>query len=152
MKTLEELYKDLERYKDFDADKENVENFLESMQALLNQEKHDAIPHLLKYIEDDSDYDWVSEIIENNLCYFFKNNGSILLIDNIDFFMKKAPFRCESAFSIVFNDPESLNLFRQHIHLADKTSLLKLFDMMEKESPHHAALIQDLRKELNEQK
>ena len=49
----------------------------------------------------------------------------------------------------IFNATAYLNIFRTHMHLADRDSLLKLFDLMEKESPHHASLIQELRRELS---
>jgi hypothetical protein len=35
------------------------------------------------------------------------------------------------------------------MHLASKETLLKLFDIMEEESPHHKDLIQELKKELD---
>ena len=48
----------------------------------------------------------------------------------------------------ILNSHNCRQLFRQHMHLADRNALLKLFDIMEEESPHHAALIQELRHEL----
>ena len=48
----------------------------------------------------------------------------------------------------LLNEDICLKLFRQHMHLADRESLLKLFDVMETESPHHVELIQELREEL----
>ncbi len=48
----------------------------------------------------------------------------------------------------IFNEEDCRNIFHQNLHLADKQTLLQLFDLMEKESPHHKKLITELRGEL----
>jgi hypothetical protein len=147
MKTLDELYQDLEKYKNFDVEK-NIEYFLKKIDEIILLKKEMSIPLLIENIKEKSEYSWINDILQNNVLYFYKNNGSELFMQNIKKFITSAPIICEDTVSILFNSPESLTLFRTHMHLADRDSLLKLFDLMEKESPHHAPLIQELRREL----
>jgi len=49
----------------------------------------------------------------------------------------------------ILNHDSYMHVFSQNMHLADKESLLKLFDLMQKESPNHVELITELRRELN---
>ena len=46
----------------------------------------------------------------------------------------------------IINDKECLKLFKQNIHLADKTKLLELFDVLYEESEAHRPVIEELRK------
>jgi|GEM_PF-4129016 len=62
--------------------------------------------------------------------------------------IKDFPFWMDCLVNGIFNHQDCLNIFRQSMHLADKESLLKLFDLMDKESPHHKELIAELRWEL----
>ena len=61
--------------------------------------------------------------------------------------VKDFPFWIDCLVNRIFNDQNYLNIFRQNMHLADKESLLKLFDLMDKESPHHKELITELRQQ-----
>lgn len=48
----------------------------------------------------------------------------------------------------ILNHPQCLKLFRKNMSLAPKEALLKLFELLEKESPHHRALVEELRREI----
>jgi hypothetical protein len=152
MKTLEELYKDLELYKDFDADPENSEKFLEAVDEIVLRKDPSSIAVLLKYFDDDSEYSWIIEEMKGAIEHYDSQNYVVEVLKTLK---KLCVYGNEWALGLLYvilNTDDCLLIFRQHMHLADKNSLLKLFDIMEHESPHHAALIQDLRKELNEKK
>jgi hypothetical protein len=149
-KSLHDLYIDLEKYKDFDKDN-NSEKFLDTLGQIVALSEPSSIEVLIKYFDDDSDYSWVIEILQNNILFLFKNTGSSVFIKNLTNFIKKSPEWCTDTVTILFNDDSYLNLFRQNMHLAPKESLLKLFDLMQKESPHHRELIKELRSELEKQ-
>ncbi len=148
MEKLEVLYENLEKYKDFDESPENIELFLNTVDAIVMQKNPSCIPILLQYFDDESEYSWALEILLNNILYFFKNHNNELFFKNIKSFEKSAPQWLEETISVIFNDNNCVDMFRHNMHLADKDSLLKLFDVMEEESPHHHALITELRKEL----
>jgi hypothetical protein len=148
MKSLDELSQDLETYKDFEVEG-NIDSFLEKIDEIINLHKEASVPLLMNNIRDDSEYSWVDDIIQNNVLYFFKNKGDELFIKNLKNFIRQSPNMCEDTVSIIFNSPDCLQIFIENMHLADRDSLLKLFDLMEKESPHHASLIQELRRELS---
>jgi hypothetical protein len=147
MKNLEELYNDLEKYSNFEVDEANTEHFLETVDAIVLKNDPSSVPILLQYFDDNSDYDWVFESARCSIEFFDKESFVDAIIKNISN-IKTKRWNKSFIFSI-FNSPEYLTLFRTHMHLADRETLLKLFDLMEKESPHHQDLISELRSELN---
>lgn len=70
------------------------------------------------------------------------------LIEEIHHLLTQSTFWTKCLFNRVFNDEKCDKAFEQNMHLAKKEDLLKLFDLMEKESPHHKELIERLRKKL----
>ena len=60
MMKLEDLYCDLEKYKNFDENN-NAEHFLDTVDEIIIQKKPESIIVLLNYFDDDSEYSWVLE-------------------------------------------------------------------------------------------
>ena len=61
---MEVLYKNLENYSDLDLD-DNCENFLDTVDKIVAQNDPKSIPILLKYFDDNSDYDWILESLSS---------------------------------------------------------------------------------------
>jgi hypothetical protein len=149
-KTLQELYIDLDKYKDFD-EKNNSEKFLDTIDEIVSFQDPESIPIIIQYFDDDSEYGWVMESMSGVIEHFEPFQYVTNLLKNIQLFEEKALEWLSILFNRIFNDNSYLNLFRQNMHLAPKESLLKLFDLMQKESPHHRELIKELRSELEKQ-
>ena len=62
--------------------------------------------------------------------------------------LQSYPFWYRGLIAAVFNDPSYYEIFRQNLHLAPREALLELFDLMDRESPHHKELIAQLREEV----
>ncbi|MGL4825433.1 MAG: hypothetical protein ACRCYZ_00815 [Alphaproteobacteria bacterium] len=146
-KTLEELYCDLEKYQNFDVG-DNTEKFLDTADQIILRLDPSSIEVLLKYFDDENEYDWVFTSLNSVLEYYPADIYCRELARCLEIFFEKAPIFCSEAFTVLFNSPEYLSLFRANMHLSSKKSLLQLFDLMEHQSPHHHELIQELRKEL----
>ncbi|MGL4998505.1 MAG: Imm30 family immunity protein [Cetobacterium sp.] len=146
-KRLEELYRDLEKYQNFDVG-DNTEKFLDTADQIVLRLDPSSIEVLLKYFDDENEYDWVFTSLIRVIEYYPAEVHSRELVRCIQMLLKKAPVFCDEIFNRIFNSSPDLSLFRTNMHLAPKASLLKLFSIMEEKSPHHHELIQELRKEL----
>jgi len=71
-----------------------------------------------------------------------------IFISNIEKMLVSSKNWVQILLFAILNDEDCLEIFRANMHLAPKESLLKLFSIMEEESPHHFELIQELRREL----
>ncbi len=148
IKTLPALYEDLEKYRNFDENPENAELFLNTVDAIVMQKEISSIPILLKYFDDKSEYSWILETLGGAIECYDEEDYVITLIRSSHTMLPKAIEWLSSLMFHIMNSEKHLTIFRHNMHLADKDSLLKLFDVMEEESPHHQALITELRKEL----
>jgi hypothetical protein len=148
MTELVELYKKLEQYSHFEEDEENYERFLDTVDAIVLKNDPSAIPELLKYLDDQCEYDYVQDHLTGALETFNAEDYVLGLLKNFQMCILKAQNWIDCLCNRIFNDPSYLIIFRQNMHLADKESLLKLFKIMEEESPHHRQLIQELRAEI----
>jgi hypothetical protein len=145
MKLLDELYLNLRNFSDFDARPDNPELFLATADEIVLRKDPTSIPILLSYFDDESEYGWVMESLMVTLESYENQVYVEALIKNLT---QKSIFWVSGLIFGIFNNSECLSIFRKNIHLANKQSLLILFHFMEKESPHHSPLIQELRFEL----
>ena len=148
MENLNKLYQELEAYKDFDSDPNNIEKFLDTVDEIVLLKNSSSIPILLQYFDDESDYSWVFEELIGYVESYESEEYVTQFLKNFNILENKAKEYLSSLIFHIFNSSQHFSLFRKHMHLADRQALLKLFDIMEEESPHHAELIQELRKEL----
>lgn len=147
IKNLNNLYKKLEDYSDFGTD-ENTQKFLDTVDELVILGDPCSIGQIIHYFDDESDYGWVFQSTIRTMENFDDCDYVQKILENIAILMKKASGLAWEIVVRILNNNNCQAIFRQNIHLADKDSLLKLFDLMEKESPHHTELIAELRKEL----
>lgn len=148
MKKIEFLYKDLEKYKDFDIDG-NCEKFLDTVDQIVLRRHPESIEILLRYFDDNSDYGWVLENLENSIFFLLNNGGFSFFLKNFHLLLlKNAKKYLLDMIDIILNENKNAQKFKENMYHASKDNLLELFDIMEVESPHHYDLIQELRKEL----
>jgi hypothetical protein len=144
---INKLYTDIVKYENFDIG-DNTEKFLETVDKIVQCQNPKSIDVLLKYIDDETEYDWVIQSICKAIEHYPMTVYVDRLIKNLPLILKKGPIWTDNFFNRIFNHPEYRQYFREHIHIADKESLLNLLSIMEKESPHHQDLITELRREL----
>ena len=150
-KSLEKLYKDLEKYHKFDKD-DYIEKFLNTMQFIITKKDSNAITILMKYLDDESEYEWIQQSIIHAIESFDDETYVPIILKNFSLLFDRATEWLIDMIKRIINNHNCLNVFRKNMYLADKESLLKLFDIMEKESPHHRELIKELRAELDKSK
>jgi hypothetical protein len=148
MTELVELYKKLEQYSHFEEDEENWEHFVDTFDAIVSKGDPASIPELLKYLDDQCEYDYVQGHLIRALETFSDEVYVISIIKNICNLLVKSSYLCVDIIKRILNNNNCLSIFRENMHLADKESLLKLFKIMEEESPHHRELIRELRAEI----
>lgn len=142
----EEICKKLENYRNFDQG-DNADKFLDLVDELVLSRDSSCIPELLKYFDDNSEYSWVFESMSGAIEHFDREDYVRNLLINLDILFSRSQNWAASFVFRIFNDQAYLDTFRKHMHLADKSTLLKLFNLMEQESPGHRELIADLRHE-----
>ena len=144
MKELE-LLNTLKTLDDIDC----IRKFELEFWRLLETGNPEIIIELFQFFDDDSEYDEVMysmihslESLPTEIYLFFYFQA---LKDCINI----APLWMENLCCRILNTSDDAILFKKHMHIADKESLLKLFSIVEKETPHHKELIAELRKELD---
>lgn len=147
MKKIEFLYKDLEKYKDFDIDG-NCEKFLDTVDKIVLCKNPESIEILLRYFDDHSDYSWVLTSLRKSIEHYPIEFYIEKIFKNLTVLVKKCPVWLDEFVNSIFNQDNTLNFFKENMYHASKDNLLELFDIVEVESPHHYDLIQELRKEL----
>ena len=147
MSSLEKLYENLNKYSDFEIN-DNTDNFLNTVDKIVEQQIPSSMGVLLEYFEDDTEYSWVFESISSAIEHYTMETYIDQLFINLSLLLKKAPIWADNFFNRIFNHSAYLDYFKRNMCKAQKEDLLKLFNTMERESPHHKDLIAELRKDL----
>lgn len=148
MTPIKILYEVLEKHKDFDIS-DNTGKFLDTVDKIVKYKDPTSIGVLLKYFDDNTEYSWVFQSISSAIEYYPMQPYVEQLLISLPLLLKNGPIWADSFFNRIFNHPLYLEFFKSSIHLASKEDLLKLFEIMDQESPHHKDLIAELRNELN---
>ncbi|MGL4427139.1 MAG: hypothetical protein ACRCUQ_05240 [Alphaproteobacteria bacterium] len=146
MKNLEKFYKNLEKYKNFD-EQENEDKFLDTVSEIVLQKDPDFLTVIISFI-DDKTSTFILNAIQKALESFPMKDHVFSILKNLETMLNKAPLWTDEVVTSLLNEASYQKIFRANMHLVPKSSLLELFSIMEKESPHHHELIQELRKEL----
>ncbi len=148
---LDSLYKKLQKYEDFDMDPENYEKFLEIVDEILLRKNPECVEILLNYLIKLENIDFVGEMLLNNILYFIKKHESAvdILARKLPDLLNFSPERCEDLFSIFLNDRANYASFLQMIKKQTQGIKDHLLSLIKSKSPHHTALIEELKKELN---
>lgn len=110
------------------------------------------LENLINLFDDECPYYEVMYSLVHAIETYPKDVYVPVLLKNIENGVEKYQFWIDCLCNRIFNDENYKELFIKNMHLAPKESLLKLFDLMEKESPHHKELLQELREKLEEKK
>ena len=144
---LEDLYKKLEEYSDFDKNN-NCEKFLDTVDEIVLQKDPNSIQILLKYLDDQTEYSWVLETLSGAIEYYPIQYYIPNLLLNLEKIINKAETWVKSLLFHIFNSSEDLKYFRLHMNLVSKEVLHRLLKTMQQESPPHSTLIEELIQDL----
>jgi hypothetical protein len=70
------------------------------------------------------------------------------ILSNIKFHIEERIFWLDALINRIFNDNRYFSIFKENIHLSDKKSIIKIFNYMMEESPHHKEKIENLKNEI----
>lgn len=149
MKTLEKLYDDLEQYSDFEKE-DNPEKFLETVDKIILLKDPNSIKILLKYFDDNSEYNWAFESLKVALDAYSDEVHAKAVIEEIPFMLNRAPKWLLGLIYRILNHPSSLSCFKRSMHLISKESMIQLLNLVEQGSPYHKELCAELKKELSQ--
>ena len=144
MDNLTLLFKDLEKYNDFNQN-ENIESFLDKVDEIIAEGNPGCVQPLLKYFDDDTDYVWVLESIKLSLEHLPKEIYVKEVVTNINILMPHAKGWAVSFLYPILNEQSYFQLLKKFAGEAPKKELMDLLTMIEKESPTHQSLVQDVR-------
>jgi hypothetical protein len=128
---------------------EDVQEFNRLIGILVEEKDPEMLPRLMDLFDDECPHPEVMYGLIHGIEDYPDDIYMRCVLKKVQDGLKNYPEWYERLIYGIFNHEESLALFRAHMHLADRDSLLELFDLMEKESLHHAPLIQELRRELS---
>jgi hypothetical protein len=142
-----DIYKKLEKYKDF-SQQENPEKFLDIVDEMAMIGNSSFIKIFLSYFTDDRQYSWVFESLQAALFHILKKDNFQFFMISLDMFFVSSPKWCVDTLSILFNEKDYFTLFQTNMHIVPSNILIKIFDLLQEDSPHHKKLIAQLRSEL----
>lgn len=127
---------------------EDIAEFERIVWDLASTNNPDIIKRLLYLFDDNCLYPEVMYSLVHAVEQCPLEQYLSIILNALSFCIVRCPMWIETIYNRILNDPSSLELFRQNMYLAPKKSLIKLFDVMATESPHHTEIIKELRSEL----
>ena len=147
-KSLELLYQELDQYKSFDADAENCERFLNVVDQIVLKNDPESLLRLFKYFDDESDFSWVMESLKCAIENYPDDVYVEKFLEGFDNMWATAPEWTQDLLYTILNNSETFLTLKKLITKQASDKLFSLLDKIQKESPRHAVLIQELKKEL----
>lgn len=143
---LHELYKQLEKYKDYENNIDHLEPFLDTVDQIVLKQDPSSIPIILELFNDESNVDWVNTCLRKSIEHYPLDHYIVNLMKYLEIMLSKAPLEADEIFNSIFNDENDFKYFCSQVHLAKKDDLLRLLNVMEIQSPHHQEKIKLIRK------
>lgn len=149
MKTLEELYYELDEYhKNFD-DWDNVIKFLDTAREIVEHNDEASIPVLLSYFDDNDDTDFVLEDLSGILERYGNERYIKEILKNLNILFPNAIDWAVNLVVIMFNRLSDFELLKKYIFLAKKDALLQILQKIKCRTEKHRALVSELEIYLN---
>jgi hypothetical protein len=126
----------------------DIKEFESIIWELGAQNDREIIKNLISLFNDNCKYPEIMYSLVHAIEQCDTTLYTTTVVQKIEEGVIKYPMWIEILFNRIFNDNISFEIFHNMLHSVPKGALLKLFDIMEKESGHHAELIKGLRKEL----
>lgn len=127
---------------------EDIKEFEVLAWKLAKTGKTDVLNQLISLFDDNHPYQEVMfgllHIIETYKDEEYVNS----VLSNIKIGLNKYPEWACRIINRILNEDKCKKIFHNNMHLADRESLLKLFDLIDTEYPDHHKLLVDFKKEL----
>ncbi len=127
---------------------EDVDFFETKVWEFVQNKESQNISILLDLFDDDTRHTNIMYALVHALESYEDEVYVAEILKHIGKMQKNAPFWLLGLFCSILNNKSTLIILRKKIKKTNKKDLLKLFDLIEKESEHHRDLIQELREEL----
>ncbi len=147
MKTLIELYQDLDQYRAFDKNKNNCVRFLETVDEIVSRKDASSIKIFFKYFENEGEYDWVFEEVMVALEQYDTKDFLTVFFENSDEFISKAFNRSKYIFTVLMNGAQEFEILKEKYKNFHNELFEKLLDAICELSSKHKILIENLRAE-----
>ena len=105
----------------------------------------EVIGNLIELFDDDCAYPEIMYSLVHAIESFSDKEYVVQIIKSLNTLIRVSHFWCECIFNRIFNNINTLKIFENCLYMISKKSLLKLFKLVEQESPHHRELINELR-------
>lgn len=145
---MDVTYEQLQKYAKMETE-EDVQKFELGIGAITETKDQKILELLIDLFDDECPYYEVMYSLVHTIETYPKEIYVEAVLKKVGDGVEKYPFWIDCICNRIFNDSISLILFRKNMNKSNKEYLLKLFDIMERESPHHKKLITILRKELD---
>jgi hypothetical protein len=149
--TLQKYFKELEKYSDL-SNPDNDMLFADIVDKIVAVGNPDVITRLLQFIDDNTNCEYTYESWSVWIESFDTEDYVPKLLMLLKDIFLKAPDHCEYFFYTIFNTKDCLECLKQNLHLADKTTLLKLLNNMWNDKNclmEHKPIIAELRELVN---
>jgi L-rhamnose mutarotase len=140
----EQKFKNLKKYAKM-AFEEDVKLFDQTVYELADTKDPEVLNRLIDVFDDECEFPEVMYSLVHAIESYPKEVYITSVLNHIEIGVKNYPLWLDKLVNRIFNHIEYLIFFKKNMYLAPKHSLEKLFDIMEKESPHHILLIKELR-------
>ena len=131
--TLEELYKNLEQYKNLETEG-HFDQFFDTLDQIALRQDLSSLPVLAKYIDDNCPYDYLQECLIRIFENFNSNDYICFVLKNLDHILKNGSDFVSSLLIRILNSEEHFSILKKYIHLANDASLVKILQSIAKDA------------------
>lgn len=143
-KKLEKLYKDLEKYSNFDIDEDNTERFLDTVDEIVLENNPSSIPHILKYFDDNSEYDWVFESLTRLVDIYDNKEYIKILLNYYNIMTPNATYWLKVLIFRLLNNPSSLKILKYELMRIQDPNFITVLKNLDDGSEPHSSIINDI--------
>lgn len=147
MKNIDNLKKELDLYKDLSCD-EDARHFIEIWDEVIALRDISAIPMILDYFKDETEYSWIFESIRKDLEVFNARDYVLGILKFLKISNKDNKDWMKSFFYTILNSEECAYILMKNISMAPKEKLIEIFDLIESDSDQYVSIIDELKKGL----
>jgi len=131
---------------------EDIKQFEIGVWNLAKTKDFKTLKSLLSLFDDSCPYPEVMYSLVHAIESYPKEIYMDAIMKNMASLVEKSPFWADCLYNRIFNDKGYISLFKESLHIPPKEALFQLFNIMEKESPHHHRVIEELKEKLETSK
>jgi hypothetical protein len=147
MKSNVDIEKQLKHYAHFETD-DDIANFDLLVSEISESKDPKNIPMLIHVLDDETEFPEVMDSIVHALDCYPDDVHAKGVIESIPYLLKNAPRWLLRLTYRTLNNPNSLILFKQNIHLIPKKEMIDLLDLVAGESENHRHICSELKYEV----